>query len=53
LFKGRLPAEPHIPGWMQGMDADAPVKLVAVLDRKLVPKGKGAAVQFLVQWEES
>ena len=46
LFKGKLLAEPHIPGWMQGVDADAPMRPVAVLDRKLVKKANKSVVQF-------
>ena len=51
LFKGVLPKEPHVPGWMQGKDADTSLVPVAVLDRKLVKKENRATVMFLVQRE--
>ena len=50
-FRGVLPAQPHIPNWLQGTDVATVRKPVAILDRKLVKQGMRAKVKYLVQWE--
>lgn len=50
-FRGVLPSKPHIPNWLQGVDAHHDFTPIAVLARRMAKKGNAAAVQWLVQWE--
>ena len=50
-FRGVLPAQPHIPEWLQGSNVKVARKSVAIFDRRLVKYGNGAKVKYLVQWE--